>query len=595
MREQVDEFYLQIRELSDHGYLDYRKRLALKEKYVPLYQRVIVYRNEDISFATFCHDYENLEEYLVKLNELWLQKEEKNCDLLLRDIQGYSLDDLQRRVVLTDEIHQLVIAGAGSGKSLTIIGKIRYLVERLNISPSEIIVLSFTNDSTKSLQKSIDKTFKYPIRIYTFHRLALHILRKNSHYPYRVAPADLLEYLIEEYFQTTIFLYPKMMKGLLRYLEIHYFPFSPTYSYHHFLPKEERVLFQKLIVKFIRLFKTNAYSLEDFIHFFSQNKKSFSLRKREKQKTFLSFAYLFYHLYENELSSQGEIDFDDMIRLATDSVLKKGMPFSCRYLIIDEYQDSSLVRVKLVQAILKMTQAKFMAVGDDFQSIYRFTGCDLSIFLHFERYFPHPIVMKIEKTYRNSQELVTVAGSFVMKNPHQLSKNLQAMKRLKQPIRLIYYQNAVRTFKKVVKEVYHSFQTAILVLGRNNRDIYSSIDQEFRYDEKTGKLIYLPYQEIPLRYLTVHKSKGLEEDNVILLHVAEGKMGFPNQIEDSDVLKFVSLEEENYRFSEERRLFYVALTRTKNYVYLLIPKGKESCFVRELVRDYPHSFTVSED
>ena len=182
-----------------------------------------------------------------------------------------------------------------------------------------------------------------------------------------------------------------------------------------------------------------------------------------------------------------------------------------------------------------------------------------------------------------------------MKNPHQLSKNLQAMKRLKQPIRLIYYQNAVRTFKKVVKEVYHSFQTAILVLGRNNRDIYSSIDQEFRYDEKTGKLIYLPYQEIPLRYLTVHKSKGLEEDNVILLHVAEGKMGFPNQIEDSDVLKFVSLEEENYRFSEERRLFYVALTRTKNYVYLLIPKGKESCFVRELVRDYPHSFTVSED
>ena len=165
MREQVDEFYRQIRELSDHGYLDYRKRLALKEKYAPLYQRVIVYRNEDISFATFCHDYENLEEYLVKLNELWLQKEEKNCDLLLRDIQGYSLDDLQRRVVLTDEIHQLVIAGAGSGKSLTIIGKIRYLVERLNISPSEIIVLSFTNDSTKSLQKSIDKTFKYPIFI----------------------------------------------------------------------------------------------------------------------------------------------------------------------------------------------------------------------------------------------------------------------------------------------------------------------------------------------------------------------------------------------------------------------------------------------
>ena len=271
------------------------------------------------------------------------------------------------------------------------------------------------------------------------------------------------------------------------------------------------------------------------------------------------------------------------------------MPLSCRYLIIDEYQDSSLVRVELVQAILERTQAKFMAVGDDFQSIYRFTGCDLAIFLHFERYFPHPAVMKIENTYRNSQELVTIAGNFVMKNSSQLQKNLSALKHLERPIHLVYYQNAVFTFKRVIKEIHREFSKEILVLGRNNRDIYTSIDHEFRYEEKTGKLIYLPNPEISLRYLTVHKSKGLEEENVILLHVAEGKMGFPNQIADHDVLKFVSLEEENYRFSEERRLFYVALTRTKNYIYLLAPKGRESCFVRELIHDYSSFITVSTD
>lgn len=593
MRKQVEDFYYQIRQVST--YIDYRMRVAWKEKYASLYQQVLVHRKEEIIFSTFCHDYEHLEELLVKQNELWIQKELYQLDFLLSNINGYSLDDNQRRVVLTDELHQLVIAGAGSGKSLTILGKIRYLVERLKISPQEIIVLSFTNDSTKSLKMSIDKQVQYPVQIYTFHQLALQILKKNDSYPYTIAPADLLEYLIDEYFQTTIFLYPKMMKSLLHYLGISTFPFSTLYGYRHFLSPEELKLFQKLLVKFIRLFKTNAYQEADFIGFFEQNKKSFTLKKYGKQKTFLHFAYLFYHLYEQELSSQGEIDFDDMIKLATKSVLTKGMPLPCRYLIIDEYQDSSLVRVKLVQAILERTRAKFMAVGDDFQSIYRFTGCDLAIFYHFERYFPHPITMKIENTYRNSQELVTVAGNFVMKNPSQLQKNLSALKHLERPIHLVYYQNAVFTFKRVVKEIYQNFPKEILVLGRNNRDIYTSIDREFRYEERTGKLIYLPYPEISLRYLTVHKSKGLEEENVILLHVAEGKMGFPNQIVDHEVLKFVLLKEENFRFSEERRLFYVALTRTKNYIYLLAPKGRESCFIQELVRDYPSFITVNTD
>lgn len=593
MRKQVEDFYCQFRQVS--AYIDYRMRVAWKEKYASLYQRVLVHRKEEIIFSTFCHDYEHLEELLAKQNEFWIQKELRNVDFLLSHVNGYSLDENQRRVVLTDEVHQLVIAGAGSGKSLTIIGKIRYLVEYLKIPPQEIIVLSFTNDSTKSLKMSIDKQLQYPVQIYTFHKLALQILKENSSCPYTIAPADLLEYLIDEYFQTTVFLYPKMMKSLLRYLGISTFPFSTLYGYRHFLSPEELKLFQKLIVKFIRLFKTNAYNESDFIGFFEQNKKFCSLKKYGKQRTFLRFAYLFYHLYEHELSSQGEIDFDDMIKLATKSVLKKGMPLPCRYLIIDEYQDSSLIRVELVQAILERTQAKFMAVGDDFQSIYRFTGCDLAIFLHFERYFPHPAVMKIENTYRNSQELVTIAGNFVMKNSSQLQKNLSALKHLERPIRLVYYQNAVFTFKRVIKEIHREFSKGILVLGRNNRDIYASIDHEFRYEEKTGKLIYLPNPKISLRYLTVHKSKGLEEENVILLHVAEGKMGFPNQIADHDVLKFVSLEEENYRFSEERRLFYVALTRTKNYIYLLAPKGRESCFVRELVHDYSSFITVSTD
>ena len=95
-------------------------------------------------------------------------------------------------------------------------------------------------------------------------------------------------------------------------------------------------------------------------------------------------------------------------------------------------------------------------------------------------------------------------------------------------------------------------------------------------------------------YLTIHKSKGLEEENVIMINLEDKLLGFPSKIEDSKLLRFVSKNKEKYPYSEERRLFYVSLTRTKNKVYLLTPLKNESIFVKELIKDYKNKINIKK-
>ena len=217
--------------------------------------------------------------------------------------------------------------------------------------------------------------------------------------------------------------------------------------------------------------------------------------------------------------------------------------------MIDEYQDTSLVRFNLVKEILNFTNAQLMVVGDDFQSIYRFTGCDLSLFLNFNSYFKDSKVMRIENTYRNSQELIQVAGKFVMKNKAQLKKNLKSSKRIDKPIVFVNYVNLKQQFQELIKKIYKETQKPILVLGRNNKDIHSVLDYRY-FKVKENEIIYKLDNNIKITYLTVHKSKGLEEENVILINMKDELLGFPSQIKNNKILRLVSKSSAKYPFDE---------------------------------------------
>ena len=281
-----------------------------------------------------------------------------------------------------------------------------------------------------------------------------------------------------------------------------------------------------------------------------------------------------------------------MIINASEYVDKYGINNKYKYVIIDEYQDTSYIRFLLVKSILGKTGAHLMVVGDDFQSIYRFTGCDVSLFLDFNKYFNDSKVMKIENTYRNSEELISVAGNFVMKNKKQIKKRLKSNKHILKPIEIIYYKDIKKTFISLIEKIYSNSRKPIMILGRNNSDIDIVLSNKIKIDSN-GKVTYLENKDIEMYYLTSHKSKGLEEENVIIINLIDKLLGFPNKIIDDKVLRFVSCKDDKYSYSEERRLFYVALTRTKNKVYLLTSRGNPSIFVRELLANYRSKINIS--
>lgn len=269
-----------------------------------------------------------------------------------------------------------------------------------------------------------------------------------------------------------------------------------------------------------------------------------------------------------------------MINKSIEVLKEKGIKKKYKYIIVDEYQDTSLTKFNMLKELINLTSSKFLAVGDDFQSIYRFTGCDLHIFLNFTKYFTYSKTFQIVNTYRNPQELINVAGSFIMKNKYQQKKKLISFKHLINPIIIYYQDNRIRALKELLLYLNKQQCKDIMVLGRNNKDINRYIDQTFTQNKD---IFY--YNNIAFRYLTIHKSKGLESENVILINMEDSLLGMPTKIKDEKILRYVNNTKDYFPFEEERRLFYVALTRTKNKVYIISPTKNESMFIKEIKKD----------
>lgn len=251
--------------------------------------------------------------------------------------------------------------------------------------------------------------------------------------------------------------------------------------------------------------------------------------------------------------------------------------------------------------IRNLSGARLICVGDDWQSIYRFAGSDISLFSNFGKYVGKYEQLLIEQTYRNSQSLIDISSKYIKKNPRQISKNPKSMKEpLDNPIKFVHYDEAYITdvFIQELEYLVSKYGSkSILVLGRHSFDIHDLIamtpDNIVKYYEQTGKLEVKGFEEIDIKFLTVHRSKGTEADNVIVLKLKNHLLGFPNKMTDDPILSLLLSDNEEYRFAEERRLFYVALTRTRNEVVLLTP-SEGSLFVEELLKDNNYLLTSTD-
>lgn len=464
-------------------------------------------------------------------------------------VDKYELDNNQMSLLTNDE-NSLVIAGAGSGKTLTILGKVNYLIEQKQCLPENIIIISFTNASVNDIKSRI----KHPVNVFTFHKLAIHILNIYK-FQYKLCSTNKLTYIIEESLKTCN---KYEQKIILQYLKL-------NITYQKFLKSKHFKSFCNLAETFINLFKSSNSSEEKLL------KKNYTLL----EKKLIIIILNIYIKYNLEKQSVNELDFDDLIIYATNIVEKLSLNY--KYIIIDEFQDTSLIRLNLIKEIFKNTKSKIIVVGDDWQSIYRFSGCDLNIFLNFSKTFPNVNNINLSNTYRNSSELITIASEFIQKNPLQIQKKLRSLKSSTSPLIFVPYVDKKIVLKNLLNELAKKSQD-IMILTRNNKDIFDYIDKDYEIDNN-----YLYLKNHKFKYYTVHRSKGLEAKHVIVLNCDNTSLGFPNKIENSPIIDKLICDKE-IKFAEERRLFYVAITRCKENTYLIYNKKNPSIFIKEIKR-----------
>lgn len=329
----------------------------------------------------------------------------------------------------------------------------------------------------------------------------------------------------------------------------------------------------------------------------------------EKEETIKQFHYInrFYEFYQNKLygSEEYRFDYSDLLYYSNkyiNDISNKNI-FNFEYIIIDEYQDISRDRYNLVKNTANRGNSKVFAVGDDWQSIYAFSGSRIDYIYNFNKYFSNSKMFRITNTYRNSQELIDTSGEFVMRNKSQIEKQLVSKKHILDPIKFVEFDSQDLSAEyNYVGEKFYGFQEYkcledlilkinkehpehnILVLGRTNNIINKSFKDSMFKDDIDTKITFVGHEDIDLEGMTMHKSKGLTFDEVIVIGLNKY---FPNPYHSDfwfiRLFKNPLLPEE-IEFAEERRLFYVALTRTRNNVYLLIDKNPDnrSPFVKEI-------------
>ena len=666
-------------------------------------------------------------------------RQRENARTLIGNVEGYPLDDQQMDCIVKSAHNHLVIAGAGTGKTTTIVGKIKYLLATGTCKPEDILVLSFTNASASEMKQRIENETGCSIHASTFHSLGLEILTYVQGIKPKITKTNLTKFVkdtltelikkpsylnmlcnymlynhkynkdefsfknreeYEEYlrmnkpvtlkneevksygemkianilFQNGIsYQYEKEYQTDTRTAEyFQYYPdfylpdyhiyieyfgidregnapafFSPTgnvkdataryregmewkrnlhkeqatslieiYAYENMEGIIEQSLVEKLkavgvelhpiapeevwskinesfndaLTAVTELFSTVISLIKDNdISFLDFSSKYLSLPTKLRNNMLISLLEPIYIAYTDSLKKNGEIDFSDMINMAVKAVTRGAYVNHFSYVIVDEYQDISKSRFRLLESLRKSSNYDLFCVGDDWQSIYRFAGSDVNYIIRFSDFWGSSETSKIETTYRYSDTLAEVSGYFVMQNPSQIKKTLKG-----RPDEVGFPIGDVMGYAEStgVEHILERLEdlprnSSVYFIGRYNFDsriIDSCKELNCNYNNVSGLIdvIYPRRPDLKMNFITAHRSKGLQADYVFIINNKKDRMGFPSTIQDDSAVDILLEGTDDYPFAEERRLFYVALTRAKKKVFLLVLKDRESIFSEEI-------------
>lgn len=350
-------------------------------------------------------------------------------------------------------------------------------------------------------------------------------------------------------------------------------PMSPDEIFDKLNQQDQLGSWSSLMVKALQSIRVERLGKEDILN----RLKSVSIYNAEKYTELLDELH---KGYVNELKRQNTIDFDDMIIRSIQAVQDEKYIPNWKYILVDEFQDISAARMEFIQSLIaKGPTPSLTVVGDDWQSIYHFSGGKLELTTRFDQLIGAYTLTKLQKTFRYNDSIANTAGLFIMENPEQYKKDIDThLKVQESQVYLlddkIGIQNGVyeRT-KEVVNKIRQNEPSAsIAIIARYN----------YLLDE-AKKIIWNTDFKDNIHFWSFHKSKGLEADYCILIGFFQGKNGFPNENRDYAVIEALLPSLDSYPHSEERRLLYVGITRAKKKCYIIADPTAPSEFIIELL------------
>ncbi len=681
--------------------------------------------------------YANYEKLINSCNDTFIKSELGKFKPLFDRIETHPLSLAQRKSIVTDEDSTLVVAGAGTGKTSTVVGKVSYLIKKKEIISDEILALAYGKDAAKEMRERVKDKTGEDIEIRTFHSIGRSIVQNYEGSKNKISDAATSEYvnknlitnIIREMLKnektrnlvmsfisyhrypakyledfktnTDYFEYlrkhePETLKGervksfeeLLiadwLYLNGVYYEYEYPYEHktssmqrnqyrpdfflgdskyleHFGINKEGRTapqinsyeynqsivwkrnlhrqkrtilietyswerqegiilknlekklsdigisikpndpqiikeLFERedvnkklvsLVADFLQIFKEGQYTIEEI----SNNIPRINKSEIERYQVFINLFDEVFRRYQNYLKKRQELDFADLISKSTDILNKTNFKTKFKRIIVDEYQDISRGRYRLLKALIKKQKdCRIMCVGDDWQSIYGFNGSDIRFTFDFEKVFGKTSRIDLDKSFRFTQPILDVSSRFIQKNPLQLKKKITSKpSTFKKTIEIIEnefgnQEYLYEVFKKINTDRPNNKKWDVIILGR-----YNHLEKEIPDDLKSK------YKQLNIKFMSIHKSKGLGADVVVILKMESGKYGFPGSMENDPIMNLVRADEQEFANAEERRVFYVALTRAKQKIFMCTNSYFPSTFIEELKsKEYPEvSFDVS--
>ena len=480
------------------------------------------------------------------------------------------LTDEQAEAIATDEDVTLVLAGAGTGKTSVIVGKVAHLIRNEGVSPSDILVLAFNRKAAAEVRERLAEGNLKGADVHTFHSFGFRVIQHSEGDQPQVDEEGLdrqFNYIVNEMLRDS----EQSKKLVNRAIKFIYYgrPYQqrrkrlaegPPLDDH----EKQRII--RILPTFMNHVKTSNISPGKL------RTRARAIGDPKRNKAFLSVFAPIRKRYDQWLANEDKRDFHDLINDAVRYLRQGRGERQYRYILVDEFQDISAGRMELLKA-LKRPRTAYFLVGDDWQSIYRFTGSDVRVFRNCGDDLGYVQERTLSNTFRFADGILKPSTAFITKNPKQTQRPLRSMsKAMDRGIFILRHSNptagrddALRLIGKEAQERGERYE--VLVLGRYRKAA--------------------PIPQSPLlrvEFSTVHSAKGREADYTIILDLKSGDWGFPCEIEDDPVLDLVlpPASGHTYAFAEERRLFYVAMTRARIGAYLVTDRNRPSEFVREI-------------